>query len=336
MICAGLSRNQSNDLYLEVLESGDTTTLRKLCLEDLFFLLVAGCKRRDLDRDWLYDRCREVEKGPDGYLDLWARDHYKSTIITFGKSIQDLLRDPDGVTIGIFSHTRPIAKGFLGQIKRELEGNSFLQDLFPEVLYKNPRAESPKWSLDHGLLVRRKTNPKESSLEAWGLVDGQPTSKHFKILVYDDVVTLGSVTTPDQIKKTTRAWELSLNLGMKGGVCRYIGTRYHFNDTYREMMERGSVKARIYPATDNGEMDGRPVLLSEDELLLKRRDMGPYTFGTQMLQNPVADRAMGFREEWLSYYDILKGTKDWNIYIVVDPASQKKRAVIILSCKLLV
>ena len=73
-----------------------------------------------------------VQESPDGHLDLWAREHYKSTIITFGQTIQDILRDPE-VTVGIFSHTRPIAKGFLRQIKRELESNQTLKDLFPDI-----------------------------------------------------------------------------------------------------------------------------------------------------------------------------------------------------------
>lgn len=323
MICQGLTREQSNELYLDVLQDNDTEAIRNLCQKDLFFLLTIGCKRKDIDRDWLYDRCREVEASPNGHLDLWAREHYKSTLITFGKSIQDILANPE-ITIGIFSHTRPIAKGFLDQIKRELSGNSFLKSLFPEILYENPDSESPKWSLDNGIIVKRKTNPKESTIEAWGLVDGQPTSKHFSLLVYDDVVTRESVTTPDQIFKVTSAWELSTNLGSAGGFKRYIGTRYHANDTYRTMMDRGSVNQRIYPATHDGKLDGDPVFLNRESLMEKRRDMGPYTFSTQMLQDPVADKSMGFKEEWLKYYEKIGDTKGWNKYIIVDPASKKK------------
>lgn len=324
MICAGLSREQCNDLYLQVLEEDDREAQRKLCREDLFFLLTIGCKRKDVNRPWLYDRCREVEANPDGFLDLWARDHYKSTIITFAQSISDILNDPS-VTIGIFSHTRPIAKAFLNQIKSELEKNSYLKALFPEVLYANPQTESPKWSLDGGIVVKRETNPKESTIEAWGLVDGQPTSKHFKVLVYDDVVTKESVTTPEQIKKTTEAFEMSLNLGTEGGRKRGIGTRYHFNDTYDTIMKRETLRPRLYPARAGGKIDGAPVFLSEDTLKQKRRDQGPYTFGSQMLQDPVADKAMGFRREWLRYYKSLGDTSKWNRYILVDPASKKKK-----------
>ena len=323
--CSNLTREESNVIYMEVLLEKNEAAIRHLCKTDLFFLLTRACKRKDIDRDWLYERCREVQASPDGHLDLWPRDHYKSTAITFGKSIQDILADPDGTQIGIFSHTRPIAKGFLGQIMQEFETNQFLKDYFPDVLYQNPRSEARKWSLDNGIIVKRKTNPKEATVEAWGLVDGQPTGKHFTIQVYDDTVTRESVTTSDQIKKVQGAWELSLNLGSQNVRRRYIGTRYHANDLYRTMIDRGSVKLRKYTATVDGTLESEPVLLTKESLLEKRRDMGPYTFNTQMMNEPAADKSMSFKIEWLKYYETLADTRSWNKYIIVDPASQKKR-----------
>jgi phage terminase large subunit-like protein len=296
--------------------------MRGWCQTDLFFLLVHGLKRTDADKEWCFQRCREVQANPDGYLDLWSREHYKSTIITFAKTIQDILNDPE-ITVGIFSHTRPIAKGFMRQIKREFEANRMLQELFPDVLWTNPQSEAPKWSEDEGLIVKRKGNPKEGTLEAWGLVDGQPTSKHYKLMVYDDVVTRESVTTPDMIAKVTEAWELSRNLSSEGGQTRYIGTRYHFNDTYKTIMDRG-VKARIYPATVDGQIEGEPVLLSRERLAEKRREMGPYTFACQMMQNPKADETQGFKDAWLRHYDSTD-RQGMNVCILADAASEKKK-----------
>lgn len=298
--------------------------LRALCAGDLFFLLVYGMKREDMNRDWLYERCREVQREPDGYLDLWSREHYKSTIITVGLTIQNILNDPE-ITVGIFSHTRPIAKAFLRQIKREFETNRLLQELFPHIC---PRAkdETRTWSEGEGIVVRRKSNPKEATVEAWGLVEGPPTGKHFSVLVYDDVVTLESVSTPEQIRKTTDAWRLSLNLGAHGGRRRMIGTRYHANDTYAELMKQGSVKVRLHPATDDGTFEGTPVLLSREALNEKRRDMGPRVFACQMLQNPLADKADGFRRQWIRFWDAKREFWDqMNRVIFVDPAGSKKQ-----------
>jgi predicted phage terminase large subunit-like protein len=298
--------------------------MRDLCRQDLFFLIVNGMGRSDVDHDWLFDRCVEIQQSPNGYLDLWAREHYKSTIITFGLTIQDILNNPE-ITVGIFSHTKSIARSFLRQIKHELESNDRLKNLFPEILWKNPKTQATSWSEDKGITVKRKTNPNAATVEGNGLVDGMPTGKHYALLVYDDVVTRESVTTPEMIKKVTDCWALSLDLGAKGGAVRTIGTRYHFFDTYKVMMERGSVKPRVYPATKDGTVDGEPVFLTKESLAEKRRDKGPYIFACQQLQNPKADDSQGFDVDWIKYYTKKPSTEGMNIYMVVDPAMAKKK-----------
>lgn len=297
---------------------------RELCRTDLFYLLVFVLNRPDLnDHDWLFERCEEVQARPDGFIDLWSREHFKSTIITYGKSIQDILIDPE-VSIGIFSFNRPTAKAFLRQIKTEFEKNEKLKALFADILWSDPETQAPKWSEDDGLIVKRKGNPKEATVEAWGVVDAQPTSKHFKIMVYDDVVTLDSVGTPQMILKVTRSWENSLNLTTEGGKKRYIGTRWAHNDTYSEILRRKAATPRIYGGTHDGTEGGRPFIWTRDRMAEKRREMGPYTFGCQILQNPTADKNQGFKREWLRHYEKASG-EGMNKYLLVDPANAKKK-----------
>jgi len=272
-------------------------------------------------RDWIFDRCREVQADPDEHLDLWAREHYKSTIITFGLTIQDNLNNPE-LTFGFFSFNRPIAKAFLNQIKREYQKDK-LKALYPDVLWRNPEKEAPKWSENEGIFLKRKGNPREATIEAWGLVDGQPTSKHFDRIVYDDIVTEDSVTNIDKIKKVTKYWELSLNLCKDGGKRRYAGTYYHYMDTYAEIRERGTVKAREYPGTDDGTITGKPVLYTPEYMAWKKANMSSYVFACQVLLDPKADSIAGFKKKWLKYWDA-ETYKNLNIYMIVDPASSKK------------
>src|SRR5690606_26002049 len=131
----------------------------------------------------------------------------------------------------------------------------------------------------------------------------QPTGVHFDLMVYDDVVTLESVSTAEQIKKTTNAYQMSDNLGVAMGPRRIIGTFYHLFDTYRTIIDSGTVKVRKFPCTKNGTEDGEPVLLDAEYLAHKRKVQGVYVFGCQMLLNPTADTAMGFDRKWLAFGD---------------------------------
>lgn len=305
--------------FYNVFESLNPTPYDRavLGLNDLFYLLTALMNRRDAVHPWLFDRVRQVESNPDNHLDLWARGHYKSTIITFAKTIQDVLEDPE-LTVGIFSYSRQTAVKFLAQIMQELQRNENLKACYPDVLWWSPDREAPRWSLDKGIVVKRNGNPKEATIEAWGLVEGQPTGVHFRLLVFDDMIEQRNVTNPEQIQKATDAWELADNLGVGDGtIKRYVGTRYLLGDTYQTMIDRKVVKVRLHPATHNGRADGKPVFLSEkswNEKKITQRS----TLAAQMLQNPAAGKQSMFEQSWFRFYEIRPTTL--NVYIMMDPS----------------
>lgn len=315
--------------YWDSIDEGGSNLagIRALCLTDRYYLLVRICRRVDALHPWVYARCREVERAPTGHLDLWAREHFKSTIITFAGIIQRILQDPE-VTICIFSHVGAIASAFLRQVKTELEGNEILKAAFPDIIWQDDkeRARSPvavPWSVDGGITVKRKNNPKECTLESSGLVDGQPISKHFKLRVYDDVVTNASVSTPEQSQKTTDAYSLSQSLGMEGGEEWCVGTRYSYADTYDWLINRGALIPRVYAATDNGLRNGNLVLFSQEHwaaVCLKSTDND---IACQYMQNPLSGQSRMFDITDLQTYEIRP--EAMAVYILIDPARSKKK-----------
>ncbi len=296
---------------------------QKLIKQDLFYLMYWALDRKDICRQWLLDRCREVQESPDGHLDLWAREHFKSSIITVGKTIQDILRDPE-IRVGMFSFNKKLAADFLGQIKLQFETNYRLLDTFPHILYRRPQIQSPLWSAADGIIVKRKGIYREATVEANGLIEGLPTGKHYTHRIYDDVVNEKCVSNPDQIRKVTAQWELSISLGNDHyNVERYIGTRYHMHDTYAEMINRKAVNVRIHAATSDQSHDfSKAVLMTPDALRKKYIKQGPYTFNCQMLQCPTADKVSGFRSDWLRKWSP-SSRSNQNFIIIVDPASRK-------------
>lgn len=320
-----LPREEAHQFYAGIWETNSWPLIAELGKKDRFFLLTWILNGKFADKDFVYARCREVEAATDEYLDLWAREHFKSTIISFAGVIQEIVRNPE-ITIGVFSYNNPNAKKFTNQVKREFEDNERLKKAYPEVIpWKDPGKGSPLWSEDKGIIVKRRGNPKEATLTPHGLIEGLPAGPHYDLRVYDDVITEKEVTTPEMMEKATHMWRQSLNLGKEGGRQWHVGTRYHFNDPYSVMIRENLLQVRTYPATENGEVTGKSAMLSEDYLDFKRRALGSYIFACQFLLNPVADDAQGFKREWLRFTDNPVEWKGMNRYVTCDPANEKKK-----------
>jgi len=278
-------------------------------------------------RPFLFERCEEVQKEPDGYLDIWARDHYKSTIITYGLTIQEILKNPE-ITICIYSYNISTAQKMLVQIRTALQ-HPILVNCFPEILFENTNVQTWKdeeggvhqmeWSSD-GFTVKRKGNPKEHTLECSGLVTGQKTGGHYNLLIYDDTVTPESVATKTQIDKTTSQFEMSLNTGSTANLrIRMIGTRYHLHDTYEKVIKNETVKLRLYSCVDE---EGHSRLYSEPVLRWKLSRMHGSVVATQMYCDPQAVGSFNFDPDWIPPL-VDRNSIDlelYNWYIICDPA----------------
>ncbi len=293
------------------------------------------------DEEWVFDRCREVQFGGEDVIDIWFRGSCKSTIKTFGRTIFRILQNPNR-TIGIFSVTANIATSFLKQIKTEFEENSFLIDLYPDVLYADPRKESKTWNLQVGITVKRSLNLRDCTISAYGLLDSNYTGARITDGVYDDVVNEHSVTTPDMSRKVTDQWDLSLDIGMPGTVRCYSGTFYLYGDTYHDIAGRGT-RVRLYPCyeidyeksrfDDNGLPQkleffyDKPVLYSAEYFGDKEKTKSPKIFGAQFLCNPLAASAKSFQISWIQTYtsDRVATGRGHNVYLLVDPAGSSKK-----------
>jgi hypothetical protein len=270
---------------------------------------------------WYHARCWEVQDAPNNHLDVWAREHGKSEILSFALIIQDILKDSNS-TVGIFASTSPLAKQFLRLIKVEFETNEELKDLFPDILWRNPKRDSPKWAENDGITVRRQSNRKEATVEAWGLVDGQPTSKRFTILHYDDVVARDQISE-DMTFKTKQELQNSFALTASDPmIARIIGTPQEIGDVMCQLMDEKKFPLRWHPAAT---ANGTPVFFSESKLADFKDKMSPKVFALQFLLDPKAAQdahAIGFLSEWWKTYPGPLSTNSLNLYVMVDPAGR--------------
>ena len=289
------------------------------------------------------DFVQDVSKYHKKLINL-PRGHLKSSIITVGFTIQQLVKDPS-IRILIVSGNYQLATNFIGQIQKILMRNKRLRELYGEF-DKN----ADQWKRDAIAVYSPDADfiTKEANLKAQG-IDSGVTSTHFDIIILDDVVTRENVTTHEQINKVITfyrdiqdIWDRRRN----NAQIIVIGTRWNDGDLYGWLMdkdnpEREQVGVLIKQAISNPKIirDGTRYKLEGGEVLFPRKfskeslqelldSKGIREFTAQYLNSIVDDDTAVFKRAWFRRYeyDDIKG-RELNRYIMVDPAiSQEERA----------
>jgi len=156
----------------------------------------------------------------DSCLQLAPRGYGKTTILTITKAVHEIIKNPN-VRILIASNTQLQSEVFLREIKFHLEHN-------PLLTYYFGRFFSPeKWDVREIVVLPRTSSAKESTVTCVG-VGGPVASRHYDIIIADDLVDEENSRTEVQREKTRVWFYKTLQPCLEpDGKLFIVGTRYH-------------------------------------------------------------------------------------------------------------
>lgn len=284
-----------------------------------------------IDHPWVFDRCMELQRDPNGQWYRWPRGYFKTALITQCLTVWEWLRDVRGQPELIGTSLRTLiltykAEGtgaaMMFNIKREVQNPKLIAH-WPNLFYENPK-DSGDFS-SRSLRIKQRGNPREPTVRVDGL-DSMPTSQHFDRIVMDDPVVRETVRTPEMIASTYEAMKQATFLRADDTKVRYVGTHWAIGDPWALGLKDGRFRLNHQDCYD---ADMQPVMRSKQYLEEFLRDAGPYEFSAQMRGNPIAAAERKFEWEWVERYenDPDQERVGKNVYIFVDTArSQKKHS----------
>jgi predicted phage terminase large subunit-like protein len=186
-------------------------------------------------------------------------------------------------------------------------------------------------------LNRSETFP-EGTFDCIG-VKGQPTSRHYNLIVEDDTVApdfdeLGQemlAPTHEDVQKAI-AWHrlcTPLLTNPKDDEIMVVGTRWYEHDLISHIQEKEThykVIERSCRENAQGESDPRgevtyPERFDAQTLHEIEQSLGPYFYSTLMLNRPISVGNMVFKPEWIRYYEQLPPRRSLHVYTTVDCAT---------------
>ena len=237
-------------------------------------------------------------------LDLAPRGFGKSTVGDVDYCITRILRDPN-IRIMIGSKTQTQAQAFLKEIRTHFEQNDNLLRVFGD--WKT--SKDNVWNDREFTVNKRTIIKKEATVTALG-ASGAVISKHFDVIIGDDLVGLENARTEKQ-RSNLKEWFYSSLIPTlePDGEIHILGTRYNPLDLYEDLIKSGNYKVNNQQAIRT--VNGKECSLWEDKFTLEklkeiRAESGKIIFNMQYQNDTELAKGKIFKAQYFKYYEEYK------------------------------
>lgn len=234
-------------------------------------------------------------------MDLAPRGHGKSTIGDVDFCITKVLRNPD-IRIMIGSKTQTQASAFLKEIRTHFEQNVNLIRIFGDW----KKSWDNVWNDKEFTVNRRTVIKKEATVSALG-ASGAVVSKHFDIIIGDDLVGFENARTEAQRKVLKEWFYSSLYPTLEpDGEIHILGTRYSPMDLYEDLIKSKNYKVNVQQAITV--KDGQEYSLWESKFSLEklrsiREEAGLIIFNMQYQNNTELAKGKIFKYKYFKHFE---------------------------------
>lgn len=237
-------------------------------------------------------------------LDLAPRGFGKSTVGDVDYCITRILRDPN-IRIMIGSKTQTQAQAFLKEIRTHFEQNDNLLRIFGD--WKTHKDNV--WNDREFTVNKRNIIKKEATVTALG-ASGAVISKHFDIIIGDDLVGLENARTERQ-RANLKEWFYSSLIPTlePDGEIHILGTRYNPLDLYEDLIKSGNYTINIQKAIQI--INGVESSLWEGKFTIEklkqiRAESGKIIFNMQYQNDTELAKGKIFKAKYFKYYEEYK------------------------------
>lgn len=237
-------------------------------------------------------------------LDLAPRGFGKSTVGDVDYCITKILRDPN-IRIMIGSKTQTQAEAFLKEVRTHFEQNTDLIRIFGDW----KKSKDNVWNDREFTVNKRSVIKKEATLTALG-ASGAVISKHFDIIIGDDLVGLENARTERQRANLKEWFYSSLFPTLEpDGEIHILGTRYNPLDLYEDLIKSKKYVVNVQKALSI--KGGKEVSLWEEKWSVQKlkgimAESGKIIFNMQYQNDTELAKGKIFKAKYFKYYEEYK------------------------------